>query len=1040
MFRPNTGLTLQKLGYIFLICWAYFSVAMAQPSVERARWLTIADGLPGQSITNIAQDHLGYLWIGTTEGLGRYDGHRVQRYRHIPNQPESLLNNRITALAVDSLDLWVGTLRGVTRINVENGDFTHFVHDSANANSLGSNVVRDILRDSQGRLWFTTRIGLSLFRKKTQDFIRFYHQPDQPNSLGYHSLHEIHQDQQGIFWISSLKGLISMDYADPGNPRFDYFLHDPKDPNSLPSNITLGIASDNLGGIWIGTNLGLVRFDRDSRKFRQIYPQKPGKSLSVMGIHIDEQQNIWFGGREEGLFYVAQKEPPDGNFQPIPITRDYSFFVLFEDRKKFLWLGSLENGLLRIDRQPTRFRSFQPNPEATEVFASRISAMLVNQSGHLWCGTHRGDILIYDQDLTLIAKHFLPNIVGLRGQWLRMFAEDAKGNIWIGTLSGLLKWHRQTNKFHTKMVFEHFSQADADPAAPPTIADLFQSGFIDDNQQLWIGTWKGLILYHIPSDEFITFYNKPQPAERKFGLYTEMMLLDKDNHLWLHNKTYPLVRATVRDTLDKFRIPSSVRRYPLTVSPDSGLISAEIHAIYLDDQQGLWIASREGLQVLDRETDRFRIYNTENGLSHEAVTTIRQDKSGDFWIAGYGGLSSFRRQDIDDRHLRPRHFSEYDGLLSSTFISNATAMMPNGRLLFGGLSGVNTFFPDSLQWDPKPPQIAISGIHIGTDQSILINEWFATEPLALTHEDRNIRFDLAVLDYRDPTQHRYAYRLDGVDQDWVYTAEPRSTLYERLLPGEYLFRAIGANSEGIWSDREARVAIVIPPPFWQTWWFRVLIILLLMAIPVLIYRYRHNRQLALERLRVRIASDLHDDIGSTLNNISMKAELMRAGIDPQENQKNLAEISSISQDMIGRMSDVIWSIDARNDRLHSLFDRMKDAADMLLGQRGIMVNFIIAEFPLEKQLPVDVRQNIYLIFKEAIHNAAKYSRATEVTVDISNHRHFVMTISDNGKGASGRKRSGHGLRNMEMRAQALGGSLQVMSRDGYIVRLKCPQL
>ncbi|HEY6906389.1 MAG TPA: triple tyrosine motif-containing protein, partial [Ignavibacteriaceae bacterium] len=283
-----------------------------------------------------------------------------------------------------------------------------------------------------------------------------------------------------------------------------------------------------------------------------------------------------------------------------------------------------------------------------------------------------------------------------------------------------------------------------------------------------------------------------------------------------------------------------------------------------------------------------------------------------------------------------------------------------------------------------------------------------------------------------PEMNQYVYRMEGFDRDWITGGTRHYVTYTNLDPGDYVFHIKATNSDGKWNERETSIAVIIHPPFWGTWWFRTLLILFLVLGLYLIYRIRLKRMLEIERLRVRIASDLHDDIGSALTRISLESELLNSGTDPDENRAGLRRIGDMSREIISSMSDVVWSIDARNDSTEDLLNHMKDFAFSLFSLKNIHVAFETKNIDSKKKLKVDVRQNIYLIFKEAINNSVKYSKSNEIYIRLENgENYFQMIIHDPGSTLSTGKLTGQGLRNMQMRAERIGGRIEYLNNEGF---------
>jgi signal transduction histidine kinase len=305
------------------------------------------------------------------------------------------------------------------------------------------------------------------------------------------------------------------------------------------------------------------------------------------------------------------------------------------------------------------------------------------------------------------------------------------------------------------------------------------------------------------------------------------------------------------------------------------------------------------------------------------------------------------------------------------------------------------------------------------------------------HDQNSLEFEFVALDFTNPDRNRYAYIVEGLDEHWTQAGERRYANYPHLAPGSYTFRVKGSNNDGVWNEQGTSYAFTILPPFWKTAWFISIAALALIGISVAAYNYRVNRLLEIERLRVRIASDLHDDVGSSLTRISLQSELIQEGIEPEEQQNYLKNIATMSRELVTAMSDIVWSIDSRNDSVENILDKMRNFGSTVLSTKDVNFNLAHSGLDVKKKLSVDVRENLYLIYKEAINNIAKHANASKVNVILRNDSDkFTMTIIDDGKGWEGNERpSGHGTRNMKMRAERLGGRVEFVRDDGTRVVL-----
>jgi signal transduction histidine kinase len=312
------------------------------------------------------------------------------------------------------------------------------------------------------------------------------------------------------------------------------------------------------------------------------------------------------------------------------------------------------------------------------------------------------------------------------------------------------------------------------------------------------------------------------------------------------------------------------------------------------------------------------------------------------------------------------------------------------------------------------------------------------EQILLTYKQNFFSFEFTSMDYSDPRKNRFMYMMEGIDEDWIISGDRNFASYTKIDPGDYLFRVRGTNSDGRWSEHEASIRLKITPPFWQRWWFRSVIIAAGFMLFYAIHLYRIRRVREIERLRTRIASDLHDDIGSALTRISVHSQQILARQDPVRIIQSTEKINELSRDTISTMSDIVWSIDARNDTLADFLGRMQDLTHNILSERDINVSFRHKGMDSRKPLRVEVRQNLYYIFKEAIHNIARHSGANSVEISLDNNVSvFHMVIADNGKGFDPESvKRGNGLKNMKMRAARIKASLELSTSGGCVIDLK----
>lgn len=439
--------------------------------------------------------------------------------------------------------------------------------------------------------------------------------------------------------------------------------------------------------------------------------------------------------------------------------------------------------------------------------------------------------------------------------------------------------------------------------------------------------------------------------------------------------------------------------------------------------------------------ETFTHYNTKHGLINNVIYGILEDDSGNLWLSSNKGLSKF-----NPKKGTIRNYTTGDGLQSDQFGGNAYFEDSKGRMYFGGINGFNMFYPDSIKDNPFVPPIVITDFQI-FNESVPIGEnsplkrsITETKEITLPYKDNVFSFEFAALHYSSPDANQYAYKMEGFDKKWIYSGTRHYVTYTNLDPGKYVFQVIGSNNDGVWNKKGASVIIIISPPFWRTWWFITLMAIFILSIIGAIIYFRINNILEIERLRLKIAADLHDEIGTRLTEISLLSDMVyHVEVDNTKSFKDsVRNIGGIARSLIESMSDIVWLINPKRDSLYELFLKLKDNYEELLSYKEIYLYINNLNFLEKIRLPMEYRKNVYLIFKEAMNNSIRHSSCTEISINTeTSGKLLTITMYDNGKGFDITKKSlGNGTENMRTRAEAIGGSLRIQSKvdEGTMIK------
>jgi ligand-binding sensor domain-containing protein/signal transduction histidine kinase len=808
--------------------------------------LTSQNGLPRALVLTILQDRQGFMWFGTMVGLVRYDGYDFKIYQHALNDPHSLVSNYIRSLYEDHTGtLWVGTNNGLDRYDPEKDRFVHYKHDSKDDKSLSNDLVFSILEDKNNNLWVGTKNGVNRFDRESGQFRLYKNDPQDPHSLAGSFVYSMMEDREkGQIWLGTLDGGISV--LDETSGFVTRYLNDPKIPGSLSSNTVYSIYKDRTGSIWVGTNKGLDLFEAASQTFRRYQhdAQNPDSLIddSVWMVYEDSIGRFWVttsGGlellnRQTGNFIHIQHDPDD----PNSFSENNARYI-YEDNTGAVWFSSVTQGINRLAGEPDKFTTIKNDPKDSGGLSSKqVKVMLVDQAGMLWMGTSQGVTRFDGQTFTQFLND--PNDAkSLSDNNIATIAQDAQGDLWIGTDQGNLN----------RLDGDRFRRYLPEPEDPTSLGgDGTGITFLYPDKQggLWVGLGAWGVDY-FDGQKFIHY--RPDAAKSA------------------SNPTH-FVIPPVRDLQGAFWLPGDekglVRFDPETKTFTSYLIDPEhvdseinggFTALYMNKDGVLWAGGAMGLIKFDPVSGQLKKqYTKSDGLPAESLAAIQEDSYGHLWLSTNKGLAR-----LTQATSVFRNYDKADGLADDLFIEHSSAYSADGQMFFGSYSGVVSFYPDRLQDNPHVPPVVLTGfelfnapVEIGGLDSPLPAAIERMKEITLRYDQSDFTFKFAALGYSSPEKNRYAYKMEGFDDEWRSTgANRRLATYTNLNPGSYTFRVKAANNDGVWNEQETSIKIIITPPWWGTWWFRSLVILGLLGLVLAVYRWRvrnlRQRTLELER-------------------------------------------------------------------------------------------------------------------------------------------------------------------------------------------------
>ncbi len=813
-------------------------LAYAQHARIQFTHIGAEQGLSDESVTTILQDHLGFLWFGTTSGLNKYDGYTFTTYSH--GQVQSPLGKGISTIVEDrDGNLWLGTWAtvGVSHFLRTTETFIHYQHQPDNPESLTSGEVTGILQDSSGTIWIATTGGLNRFNPQTQTFSHFTHNPSDTNSLSSNSISAMQLGPNHTLWLATDNGLNQFDIATGLCRRYQ---HSPHDTNSILSNNIRTLFVSRSGALWVGYEHGFdcVMF-KNGALFATHYNFKCQNvygfhlPLAVNVIYESHDEAIWLGTESHGLVRFSPTAKMTNFFMPEP-SNPYSLssatvMSIFQDRSRMMWVGVKSGALNKFNPTVARFTMLELPTRQPQVIESAFMAA----DGSLWVGTVGGGLYRRPPKSSSwihYSKAALPHLRAPSSNMILSLYQDRKGKIWIGTWgSGLIEYDTLT---------QHFTTFRSEVAGKDSLRDNFITSICEDERhQLWLATWNGLKRFDPHTRRFISF---PHPkALRASSSYRKVRLVKPgaDGHLWV---------GFEEDGLARFD-PNTGQFVDLDLLALNGFTAKVIRALYETPSGVLWIGTYDGglwRFDLHASTDAVRLkhFTTAEGLPSNSVFGIVPDPYGNLWLATSNGLCCFNMQTY-----QARTYNSLDGLSPSTFGLGTYFRDDSGSMYFPTTNGVLCFQPDSLCCTPLPVPIAITSIKVA-GKSLPPTE----TQIALFPTDTFFSVEFAALSYRNPSKNRYAYRLEGFDKDWIYSGARPVAIYTNLDGGTYRLYVKAMTSEGIWGEAHPLLDVTVHPPFWKTWYFFVGVALLSLGGVYISYARRiqrineRNRDLELE--------------------------------------------------------------------------------------------------------------------------------------------------------------------------------------------------
>ena len=825
--------------YLFFLLLTFPFFGLSQNKHLKFEHLQTDAGLSHSNVISIMQDSRGFMWFGTRDGLNKYDGYKFTVYRNDPKNKNSISNNYISSV-IESAggDLWIATWGGgVNRYDRKKGIFFSYKHDAKNQNSISGNFITSVQEDNKGNLWIGTEgAGLDMYDKEKGIFVHYKFDSSDIHSISDDFIKTVYKDKEKNLWIGTKHG--GVNFFNPENKTFTRFQHSGKIAASIASNDIYAIFQDSKMRMWIGTNGGgLDLFDRKSDKFRHykndIHNSNSLTRNEVLDINEDDDNNIWIGTENGGLSVLNNSTGKFTTYVYDEIDNtslsNNSVYSICKDNKGNMWLGTFSGGISFLNRD-NQFVHFKHTSRKNSLSDNKVLCIYEDSKKNIWIGTDGGGVNLYDPVTGNFThyKHNPDNKNSICGNYVLNICEDSRHNLWIGTWGdGITVFNKEKN------TYKHFKNNPADPHS--LSSNNAWIIYRDRDKNIWIGTYGGgLNRYDSNTNSFIRYkYDKNNlngsNSDKIYSLYD-----DNNGKLWIGTDGDGL------NILDKKT--STFKHFLHTDNNVNTLANSTVGNIYQDEKGILWIATTSGLSALNINTWAIKNYTSEDGLPSNNVFGIIGDEQGNLWISTNRGISCFNPLAVTFKN-----YAVVDGLQGNEFKEQAFCKSSSGAFYFGGNNGFNVFYPGKINIPSFDPPLVLTGFRIfnkdvpvATDSidSPLKKDISETRSITLPYNSLVIEFEFASLNYTSSEKKRYAYMLQGFDKNWTELSDKRSASYTNLDPGKYVFKVKGLTNAGQWSSHILNFQLIITPPFWLRWWFKLLAALTMAGACIGFYKIR----------------------------------------------------------------------------------------------------------------------------------------------------------------------------------------------------------
>lgn len=987
------------LGLLFL-----FSVMAFSQNAIQLEVLNTEHGLNFRHVNTIAQDANGFMWFGTRQGIAKYDGNTFKVFDNSKGNPNFIPFEVLMKFEYQKSTntLWFIANHKLFSLNLETEQLD-LINDE---NNYLKDEVLEIALDKTDNLWLVTdeykanqiKIqNLLKFNGKAFKLVKSFER----QSAGFTAIDITAKNE--ICWTTINHGLTLIDQNGKilKNKKLDTYdwygnsIH--YGESFMGSNGEHYYFSESKGGIDV-----YEKFEFSHRLLEH----------NAIFYHAKEDRygGIWFSGKKE-LFYLNSAGDLNDYSKYITQIIDFSNInCLFIDASNLLWLGT-DNGLIKVKLKPQNFEQIL---KVTESSWGRTFRSIFPLKG--------GDIAAMcesENKLYRINSNGIASSITLPDDFqklkdARFFVSDTLNNKAYTVTNNLLEIDFNTQSLTSYGDYKLY----LNETKPNPLIRL-------EDGRLLAGFKLSKLIFIDPETKAF----KPvllEPPTNDFEIKTMIQSKVNPEIIWVGTTNQGLLKLNLKGSLEDAYNINSVP----SINKNSILSLHELNNQLLIGTFG------GGINILDFNKKTIRVIDKEDGLSDNNVVSILSNDTNEIIAATYNGLSTFNLETSNHHN----YFID-EGLTNNEFNYTSAYKDKKGNFYLGGLNGINKFRLEDLSQEYTLPKVNFTRFEVYNERDKTTTHITKINKgaILLTPYDLHFKLDWSIPDYFNKNNYTYYTKLEGFENDWFYHGNQNSIRYNKLPAGDYIFKVKGIDSNGNESQAALSIPIIVKQIFYKKWWFISLVIVFIFSLMYIFFQYRLNQALAMERLRTKISSDLHDDVGSMLTGLAMQTEMLEMQATNSIDKNRLHQITTLSRNTVSHMRDLVWSIDSRRDTLADLIERMQELAEDLLLPADIAYSITADDLNLQKKLNLNCRKNLFLIYKEAINNIVKHSNAKNVVVKLTNKNGVCnFSIKDDGCAKAVNHVSGLGLANMKMRSQSINANLEFDLKDGFGIYISIP--